>query len=1018
MRVAIKSTEGAGASVSVKGLWRGRVCVPLMFAAVLAAGSVKAATYYWKPGSTQGLWTTIENWSTESATGETASALPGSGDKFDAKCDYNIDLCGETHQLSGMPENNHYDDHVFTISNGILKFSGDARRHTGEVNINSGATLWMLSGSTLYTGVYANKQMQVNVNDGGILKVEGMLRLYYAAYNVQSGGSFILSPTSIKNSANGPNAINNYGSLTLSNGLTFGTSDSSAGTFSLSQHSGVMTLGGPIKNTHASSTVNVDFAGGTVNVTGNASFDVSSAQVSGPVTFNVAAGKTLNMTSLEIVGGGVLTKTGTGYLAFPTLAQAVTVSEGGVALDSGTYDLSAVTFAANTTVRIATFGGTINQGGYPASLTDNATFTADLSSASSGTTIFNSDDAALLGKIKADLATSVPQGLELTVSGTQLMLETATSDADTFTITGNITEGTGWGGSVPGAGANVAISGEGVVGTLPGGASFPAWASIEVKNGATLRIETDATLPPITLNKNATLQIGNNAAVTLANVGDLSGVVNVLGDVITIPVLSIESGATLNVPGGMKFANVDISLAGTLATSGDGGVTFGYAASGETTYIGLSVNGGIISLKDPPSGSYDASPLEFCCPAAGGSVVAIETLSFVNATIKPWARTSYPFTEAYQYGFHMGVNNPEANTFTALFDNTSWGVSGKTIITGGAIFRLQNGGKYQNPENLSLYGRTAELSKSAKIVIGSGSMFRLNAMGDYGNQPLYVNPTVAEYQSIVVEEGGTFESYRTAGNSKGVFTVLGDSDYCIFMPSNYHVGSSSTYNTTNAPFAGLSSVDISNGKTLSLTTRNKLWSDGKFGDDSGDRVVALANVPITGGGSVALSNDNVNVFGVIVTCGSNTATGNARVVAPAEGKGETTLYFADGANWAGTVTAGNVALTNLVNGAAASTNAFGTLDLAAERTFPVRVWKSGGAVVAHDGLNVDNYATNGGKIAFDVRGEAMALGEGFILGTIGAESPLPALARPWVAKRRDGGLLHVSISSGFSIIVR
>ncbi len=91
---------------------------------------------------------------------------------------------------------------------------------------------------------------------------------------------------------------------------------------------------------------------------------------------------------------------------------------------------------------------------------------------------------------------------------------------------------------------------------------------------------------------------------------------------------------------------------------------------------------------------------------------------------------------------------------------------------------------------------------------------------------------------------------------------------------------------------------------------------------------------------------------------------------------------------------------------------------AAERTFPVRVWKSGGAVVAHDGLNVDNYATNGGKIAFDVRGEAMALGEGFILGTIGAESPLPALARPWVAKRRDGGLLHVSISSGLSIIVR
>lgn len=994
-------------------------------AAACTALGATAATYYWLPGATQGLWTNLENWSTASVSGAAATKLPGSGDSLAIGYSYNFDMNGETGTLSGMYEES---DVVSTmrIANGTLKFSGELRRTKCSFDIDSGATLWMLQGSTLYTGVYAfNGQMPVNINAGGALIVEGTARLYNTAYYVKEGGSLTFSPTTLRVSPgnNGySTGISNNGSLLLPNGLSMTTFDSgsaSAGaSFTLWQNSGTMTLGGAITKNNQPGIFNVDFAGGTVNVTGDASFDVTSAQVSGPVTFNVAEGKTLNTTSLVIVGDGVLTKTGPGYIAFPATAQTVTVSEGGVALDSGTYNLTAVTFAANTTVRIATFGGTINQGGYPASLTANATFTADLSAATSGTTIFNSDDATLLAKIKTDLLTSVPQGLELTVSGTQLMLETATSDADTFTVTGNITEGTGWGGSVPGAGANVAISGEGVVGTLPSDASFPAWASIEVKNGATLRIETDATLPPITLNKHATLEIGNNATVTLANAGDLSGVVNVLGDVITIPVLSIESGATLNVPGGMKFANVNISLVGTLATSGDGGVTFGYAASGETTYIGLSVNGGIISLKDPPSGSYDASPLEFCCPAAGGSVVAIETLSFVNATIKPWARTSYPFTEAHQYGFHMGVNNPEANMFTVLFDNTSWGVSGKTIITGGAIFRLQNGGKYQNPENLSLYGRTAELSKSAKIVIGSGSMFRLNAMGDYGNQPLYVNPTVAEYQSIVVEEGGTFESYRTAGNSKGVFTVLGDSDYCIFMPSNYHVGSSSTYNTTNAPFAGLSSVDISNGKTLSLTTRNKLWSDGKFGDDSGDRVVSVANVPITGGGSIALSNDNVNVFGVIVTCGSNTATGSASVVAPAAGKGATTLYFADGANWAGTVVAGNVALTNLVNAGAACTNTFGTLDLAAGTELKLRVWKTNGAITAHDGLNVGEYVNNGGRITLEQMDEEFAAADKFILGTIGADSPLPVMSKPWRVVRDGEGRLVAKASSGLSIVIR
>ena len=186
-------------------------------AAACAALGASAATYYWKPGTTQGQWTDLSNWSTESATGATASALPGSGDKFDAICDYNIDLCGETHQVYKMPEANggFNDQHMFRIVNGTLKFSDDTRRHSGDITIDTGATLWMVLGSTLYTGVYANNQQQIYINNNGTLKVEGMLRLGYSAYNVQSGGSFILTPSAIRFSTSSENVYSDHAKWAL-----------------------------------------------------------------------------------------------------------------------------------------------------------------------------------------------------------------------------------------------------------------------------------------------------------------------------------------------------------------------------------------------------------------------------------------------------------------------------------------------------------------------------------------------------------------------------------------------------------------------------------------------------------------------------------------------------------------------------------------------------------------------------------------------------------------------------------
>ena len=235
--------------------------------------------------------------------------------------------------------------------------------------------------------------------------------------------------------------------------------------------------------------------------------------------------------------------------------------------------------------------------------------------------------------------------------------------------------------------------------------------------------------------------------------------------------------------------------------------------------------------------------------------------------------------------------------------------------------------------------------------------------------------------------------------------------YRVYLPSI----SEGSYVSKNVLFEGAKAVSVDTNSVLTLSTRNGT----RFTDESGDRVVALANVPITGGGSIALDNANVNKFGVIVTCGSNTATGSASVVAPAAGKGETTLYFADGANWAGTVVAGNVALTNLVEAAAPSTNSFGKLALAAGTELKLRVWKTNGAIVAHDGLNVGEYVNNGGRITLVQMDESFGAGDKFVIGTIGENSPvLPVMSKPWRVVRDGEGNLVAKASSGLSIVVR
>lgn len=908
---------------------------------------------------------------------------------------------------------------TFTIN---TQLGGDDYQQCHEVT--DGVKLVLPVGSTLICSKGGHTQTGISVASGGEADIYGAVQTRVMTLEV-GGGTLLFAPTSYTISSwgrsdNDHDEINiSGGTASFPNGITM-TGTSSTPNNQINQSGGTVSFGG---NFTSALPWTYTLSGGTLAITDDVTFGANIALVvpaSADVSLNIASGKTFSAPGLNTDATASITVTGGGTFSIAPTTAPIILQNGSLGLaSSGIYDLSNVSIGSGAaTIALTALGARVNS--LPSALS-GATFTADLSSATAGTVVFQSSDSTVLAKVKSDLetASSVPQGFELAISGETLSLEEVSNYVFDSTSVTDILNSAGWStGSVPPANASVAIAGAGVTAAYTSG-TLPAWASIEVKNGATLRVSADVTLPPVILNKSANLVIDSNSTVTLANAADLSGIATAN----QLPILSIESGATLNVPGGMKFSNVNINLEGAITVTTAGGVTFGYAAAGETSYVGFFSNGGTISLNCSGS-DYDSSPLRFCCPDSGGTVVALSELTLKDSTINPrYVRSdiTYDFTDRHQVGFHLGRNNPTNELFEVVFDNTKYGVCGQTKICGGATFRLKNGGKYVNLEAHGLWNRNAEITGMGRIIVETGCEFRMNAMGDYGKQPLAVNPGYADHEAIVVEESGIFECYRTSGNGNGVMAVS-NAIYQIYIP--WITNDVFAVETVNQPFAGLGAVKTANNTTLTFSTRNRVfWDSGQFFDESGDRIITLADVPITGGGSIVVSNANANVFGVIVQSGANTATGTASVTVPAEGLGATTLYFADGANWAGTVVAdGNVVLTNLTDGASSTSVTFGSLDLT--ENFPIRVWNNDGTL-ANDKINVNAYVANGGKLTpVLVNGDVWPTRTSFEVGKIAKGAELPPIAKNWVASVKsidddnDYDMLCLRYFKGTQIILR
>lgn len=413
----------------------------------------------------------------------------------------------------------------------------------------------------------------MNIKSGAEADIYGAILSRVMKLEV-NGGTLVFAPASYAihgwgRSENDHDEINiASGSVSFPNGIAM------TGTFTVSnqvnQSGGTATFGGDFTSQMAWT---YTWSGGTLAITGDSTFGANVALIipeSASVSLDIASGKTFAAPGLSADSAASITVTGGGTFSIaPTLASIILQNSSLGIATSGTYDLANVSVGSGAaTIALTAFGATIDS--LPAALA-SATFSADLSSVAAGTVVLNSSDPAVLAKVKADLDASAPEGMALVVSDTALSLEKDAGADNTISSTGDLLAAASWGGgTVPAAGSEVAVAGSGVVATYSGG-TVPAWTSIEVKDGATLRISTVASdLPQIKLNKNATLEIAEGAFLTLSRSSDLVGIATAT----QVPVLSIASAATLNVPGGMQFANVNISLSGTIAATTAGGITF------------------------------------------------------------------------------------------------------------------------------------------------------------------------------------------------------------------------------------------------------------------------------------------------------------------------------------------------------------------------------------------------------------------------------------------------------------
>ena len=928
-----------------------------------AATCASAATYYWKGAtgsSSYGDWSNLFNWSTESADGANAAVAPGPTDTFYGLQHRSIDLEGQEWSIGGWNSTGDWNRYKMYLRNGTLNVVGHVSTHSDDIYLSDAKIVFAEkvygSSSTLqFTPAESDAgEHRHYVYSGGEVDIFSMLRIYKYHLYVQSGGTAVIAPTQLYIRSNNSQQSffqNDGGTLSMPNGLVFGSGSTSSGfSFSLIQNYGELELGGPVSKGAYPGDFRVILSGGTVHATSDVSFGFSSATVSAnaSVTLNVDAGASIDLSSFTYGAGASVTKVGAGDFVFEngmTLPDTFVVSEGAVALgSSGSYDLTGITFGSNGKVKIGAAGITLTA--WDNSLLSSGGFAADIAAPVSGSTVFTCADASVLALAQTGFNATLPEGFAVRIEGNSLVVTSAYVFNST-TVT-DLNDPAGWaGGAVP-SNKVVTIMGAGV---SPTTTDLPPFAGITIQDGASLAIANGGTLPTLALADSAALTISSGTAT-------LGGSFSAQPSGNAFPALIVASGATLNVPGGTTFTDCSLSVSGTLAANTAGDLVLGSSAAGATASFGLTVNGGTISTT--------AGDIRFFCPVSGGTVSPLGTVAFTGAT----------FLHDDDHGFQFGVNNPAATAITFTFDNTTlnYPKKGNYYISGGSALRFVNGASLyranSQDDNCMFY-----VNGLASIFLGSGtsSLFGESSnSGSVGNGAMTFSPDTDGFASLVISNA-TWETYHSAGNGKAVAEIYG---------ASLHTINQNNWNRAQ-PFDGFKAVNLNADATLTIS--NNVDSAGL---DFSEK--------FTGAGSLFFSTPRSTTRTFNFKSTTSTATGTLA----ADSAKNTALVIATNATWGGTVVWNGKASIN--HSATAGAMTFGGIDLVSDFTY--RIWGDG--TCDHYTLTGAGFVDNGGKIVISVAdGSEAAPGDLWILARVPAGTTVPTSAgASWTiaARKVDG----------------
>ena len=562
-------------------------------------------------------------------------------------------------------------------------------------------------------------------------------------------------------------------------------------------------------------------------------------------------------------------------------------------------------------------------------------------------------------------------------------------------------------GALPDASAVVHVHGEGTVLTFDDAtATLPT--EIVVEDGATFVVAADVTLPRLTLAPTAKVVFGDGETVVSATLGAaLATSADATVTPVALPVLEVASNATLNVTGGTKFKNVDLRLFGTLAGTTLGKIYFGHATAGETAYFAMCLTNATVRTIGKPD-NYDGGALYFACPDVDGAVSVVGNIEINNMVVD--RRTASGGDGQYD-GINFGVNNPTNLPFSVVFTDVSYWYVAQCHIAGATDLTLRNSYLYRRPNRAWAAQGRWTVEGAAKVTYVDSRHFYEYPDGN----SIGWNSAVAGHEAVVLTNS-VVQWSRPTGNGNSVMTV-----YDSYYDCAYDEYAPSQGQTLPDLLKGLGVLNIPAGTFFSIRGQSDVtWGENGSGTERTCKIDSA--VKFAGGGDLRIENaESGKYFAVIMQGGLNTCSGNLSVSSPENYDAK--FFFADGANWAGTVVAGNVALTNLTDVATAATATFGTLDLAAD--FPIRVWKDNGVYTA-DAINVGAFVAHGGKLSPVMMsdGEDFDKGDSFVVGKIAKGATLPAVATGWAIKARpiDGDDANDEIvlksGVGFQIIIR